>query len=58
MPVSVRHPGVEIETGLNPTAAVILMHGLGADGNDFVPIAHELDLRPSGRCASCSPTRR
>ena len=35
---------VEIETGKNPTAAVIWMHGLGADGNDFVPIVNELEL--------------
>jgi phospholipase/carboxylesterase len=35
---------IEIETGVNPTAAVIWMHGLGADGNDFVPIVPELGL--------------
>ena len=35
---------IEIETGPKPGAAVIWMHGLGADGNDFVPIVHELDL--------------
>ena len=35
---------IELETGPNPTAAVIWMHGLGADGNDFVPIVNELDL--------------
>ena len=35
---------IEIETGPKPTASVIWMHGLGADGNDFVPIVHELDL--------------
>ena len=35
---------VEIATGDNPTAAIIWMHGLGADGNDFVPIVRELDL--------------
>lgn len=35
---------IEFETGPNPTAAVIWMHGLGADGNDFVPIVNELDL--------------
>ena len=35
---------IEIETGDKPDAAVIWMHGLGADGNDFVPIVHELDL--------------
>ena len=35
---------VEIETGPNPTASVVWLHGLGADGNDFVPVAHELEL--------------
>jgi len=33
-----------IETSENPTAAVIWLHGLGADGNDFVPIVPELGL--------------
>ena len=41
-------PPIEIETGPNPTAAIVLMHGLGADGNDFVPIANELDLSAVG----------
>jgi phospholipase/carboxylesterase len=35
---------IQIETAPNPAAAVIWLHGLGADGNDFVPIVHELDL--------------
>ncbi|WP_020651918.1 alpha/beta hydrolase [Massilia niastensis] len=35
---------IEIETAPNPTVAVIWLHGLGADGNDFVPLIHELDL--------------
>jgi phospholipase/carboxylesterase len=35
---------IEIETDPDPTAAVIWMHGLGADGSDFVPIVHELRL--------------
>lgn len=35
---------IELETGPKPAAAVIWMHGLGADGNDFVPIVGELDL--------------
>ncbi len=35
---------IEISTSDNPTAAVIWMHGLGADGSDFVPIIKELDL--------------
>jgi phospholipase/carboxylesterase len=35
---------IEIETGPNPTVAIIWLHGLGADGNDFVPLVRELDL--------------
>jgi len=35
---------IEIETGKSPAASVIWLHGLGADGNDFVPIVNELDL--------------
>lgn len=35
---------IEIETDRNPTAAVIWMHGLGADGSDFVPVVDELEL--------------
>ena len=35
---------IEIETGKSPTASIIWMHGLGADGNDFVPIVGELGL--------------
>jgi phospholipase/carboxylesterase len=35
---------IELETAPNPAAAVIWMHGLGADGNDFVPIVNELAL--------------
>lgn len=42
------NPPIEIETAPNPTATVIVMHGLGADGNDFVPIANELDLGAVG----------
>ena len=37
--------GVEIETGRNPQAAVIWLHGLGADGHDFEPIVPELVQR-------------
>ncbi|MBW8900804.1 MAG: carboxylesterase, partial [Massilia sp.] len=36
---------IEIQTGAEPQAAIIWMHGLGADGNDFVPLVDELDLR-------------
>ncbi len=40
-------PSIELETGPNPTAAVIWLHGLGADGNDFVPIVGEMGLPAS-----------
>jgi len=33
---------IEIETAAQPAAAVIWMHGLGADGNDFAPLVPEL----------------
>jgi len=35
---------IEIESAPNPAAAVVWMHGLGADGNDFAPIVPELAL--------------
>lgn len=35
---------IEIESAPSPSAAVIWMHGLGADGHDFAPIVRELDL--------------
>jgi phospholipase/carboxylesterase len=38
---------VELTTGAEPAGSVIWMHGLGADGWDFVPIVRELPL-PEG----------
>jgi phospholipase/carboxylesterase len=35
---------IEIETASNPRASVIWLHGLGADGNDFAPLADEIEL--------------
>jgi phospholipase/carboxylesterase len=35
---------VELESAANPNASIIWLHGLGADGNDFVPIVPELRL--------------
>lgn len=35
---------IEIVTAENPDAAVIWLHGLGASGNDFVPVIPELKL--------------
>jgi phospholipase/carboxylesterase len=39
---------IEIETGDSPRASIIVLHGLGADGNDFVPVCEELDLAAAG----------
>lgn len=39
---------IEAATGDHPTATIIILHGLGADGNDFVPVAQELDLGAIG----------
>ena len=39
---------IEIETGPNPAVAVVWLHGLGADGSDFVPVAEALDLSAVG----------
>jgi len=44
-------PCVEIETAPRPTACVLWLHGLGADGNDFAGLVPELDLR------ACPPIR-
>jgi phospholipase/carboxylesterase len=37
---------IEIETGPSPRAAIIWLHGLGADGHDFEPIVPELEMPP------------
>jgi phospholipase/carboxylesterase len=37
-------PRIELESAPNPVAAVIWLHGLGADGNDFAGLVPELDL--------------
>ena len=44
-------PRIELESAPQPTVAVIWLHGLGADGNDFAAIVPELDL------AGCPPIR-
>jgi phospholipase/carboxylesterase len=33
---------IQIETAPQPDSAIIWLHGLGADGNDFVPVVPEL----------------
>ena len=44
-------PHLRIETAANPIAAVIWMHGLGADGHDFANLVPELDVQ------GCAPIR-
>lgn len=35
---------IEVATGIDPVASVIWLHGLGADGSDFVSVVPELGL--------------
>lgn len=39
---------IEAQTGDQPVATIIILHGLGADGRDFLPIAEQLDLSRVG----------
>lgn len=41
-------PPIELVTGDEPRASVIVLHGLGADGTDFVPVCEALDLAAVG----------
>ena len=44
-------PHIQIDTGPTPQVAVIWLHGLGADGNDFAALVPEL------RLGNCPPIR-
>lgn len=37
-------PHITLESGKSPRHSIIWLHGLGADGQDFVPVADELEL--------------
>ena len=39
---------IEAQTGENPVATIIVMHGLGADGRDFLSIVDQMDLSSVG----------
>lgn len=39
---------IEMNTGARPVASIVVLHGLGADGTDFVPIVRALDLAAVG----------
>jgi len=43
---------IEVCPGAEPVASLIILHGLGADGTDFLPLYDELDLAAIGpvRC--------
>lgn len=40
---------ITLQTGKQPQYSIIWLHGLGADGQDFVPIVDELDLQVAVR---------
>ena len=46
--MSLPDDAIEIETAPQPSASIIVLHGLGADGNDFVPFADQLRLQAVG----------
>ncbi len=37
-------PHIVLETGRDPQCSIIWLHGLGADGSDFVPVAEQMEL--------------
>lgn len=39
---------LELNPGAAPRSTVIVLHGLGADGTDFLPLADEMDLAAVG----------
>jgi phospholipase/carboxylesterase len=39
---------IEVSPAGEPVASLIVLHGLGADGTDFLPLCDELDLAPIG----------
>jgi phospholipase/carboxylesterase len=39
---------IELQSGPNPVASLIILHGLGADGSDFVPVCEAFDLAAVG----------
>ena len=39
---------LELRSGPAPATTIIILHGLGADGHDFVPVCEAMDLSPLG----------
>ena len=48
MPFTAPLEVIEAQTGDQPTAVILILHGLGADGRDFLPVAEQLDLSSIG----------
>ena len=44
MPMNRLLPHITVDSGKSPQHSIIWLHGLGADGEDFVPIAEEMSL--------------
>ena len=59
LPMTDLLPAIEIETGAEPDATVIWLHGLGDDGHGWSEVVPALRLAARRwRCASCFRTRR
>ncbi len=39
---------IELDPGVAPRASILMLHGLGADGTDFLPLADQIDLGAVG----------
>lgn len=39
---------IELNPATEPVASIVVLHGLGADGTDFLPMADEIDLASVG----------
>ena len=48
MPFTAPLEVIEAQTGDQPTAVILILHGLGANGRDFLPVAEQLDLSSIG----------
>ncbi len=48
MPFTAPLDVIETQTGGSPRCTVLILHGLGADGRDFLPVAEQLNLRAVG----------
>ena len=47
---------IELEASAPPDASIIVLHGLGADGDDFVPVAQQWDLSAVAKVRYLFPT--